>query len=119
MSDSVLRRLADELGLPEVREVDLILPEFRYRAEMPNGVVENEMCPVFRGVVVGTPTPNPDEVDSTEWVPWAEFVESVLSGDRDISPWCRLQVEELNRLGPDPLAWPVADAATLPPAAKL
>jgi isopentenyl-diphosphate delta-isomerase len=119
MSDSVLRRLTDELGLPEVREVDLILPEFRYRAEMPNGVVENEMCPVFRGVVVGTPTPNPDEVDTTEWVPWTDFVESVLDGTRDISPWCRLQVEELDRLGPDPLAWPVADPADLPPAAKL
>jgi isopentenyl-diphosphate Delta-isomerase len=119
MTDSVLRRLTDELGLPGVRTVDLILPEFRYRAEMPNGVVENEMCPVFRGMVVGAPAPNPDEVDSVEWVPWPDFVETVLNGTRDISPWCRLQVEELNALGPDPLAWPVAGPEKLPPAARL
>ncbi|MFD9738283.1 isopentenyl-diphosphate Delta-isomerase [Umezawaea sp. NPDC059074] len=119
MADSVLRRLTDELGLPGVRKVDLILPKFRYRAEMPNGVVENEMCPVFRGIVVGSPSPNPDEVDSVEWVDWTEFAESVLDGSRDISPWCRLQVEELTRLGPDPLEWPVAEAHDLPPAARV
>lgn len=119
MADGVLRRLADELGLPDVAKVDLVLPRFRYRAVMPNGVVENEMCPVFRGVVTGEPTPNPDEVDSTEWVPWTDFAESVLDGTRDISPWCVLQVAELVELGPDPLAWPVANAQDLPPAARL
>jgi isopentenyl-diphosphate delta-isomerase len=118
MADSVLRRLADELGLPGATKLDLVLPRFRYRAVMPNGVVENEMCPVFRGVVTGEPNPNPDEVDSTEWVPWTDFVESVLDGTRDISPWCAMQVAELVRLGPDPLAWPVADTQDLPPAAR-
>ncbi|WNV84129.1 isopentenyl-diphosphate Delta-isomerase [Umezawaea sp. Da 62-37] len=119
MTGGVLRRLADELGLPGVREVDLVLPRFRYRAVMPNGVVENEMCPVFRGVAVGDPDPNPDEVDSVEWVLWQDFVESVLEGTRDVSPWCKLQVAELDKLGPDPLAWPVADAGALPPAVRL
>lgn len=115
----VRRRLIDELGLPGTGDLDLVLPRFRYRAVMANGVVENEMCPVFRGVTTGEPTPNPDEVDSTEWVEWAGFAKSVLSGERDISPWCALQVAELDTLGPDPLAWPIADVAGLPPAARL
>jgi isopentenyl-diphosphate delta-isomerase len=119
MAAGVLRRLTDELGLPDVAKVDLVLPRFRYRAVMPNGVVENEMCPVFRGVATGEPTPNPDEVDSTEWVPWTDFADSVLNGTRDISPWCALQVAELVKLGPDPLSWPVANAQDLPPAARL
>ena len=119
MVDGVRRRLTDELGLTDVGALDLVLPAFRYRAVMANGVVENEMCPVFRGVTTGEPTPNPDEVASTEWVEWAEFAKSVLSGDRDISPWCALQVAELDAMGPDPLAWPIADSADLPPAARL
>lgn len=113
---AVTRRLADELGLP-VRSVELILPRFRYRAVMANGLVENELCPVFRARTGDTPRPNPAEVDAVDWVDWAPFADAVSTGVRDISPWCRLQVEELRALGPDPLAWPVADPADLPPAA--
>lgn len=114
---AVTRRLRDELGLP-VPEVDLLLPRFRYRAEMPGGVVENELCPVFRVTTAATPVPEPAEVDSCEWVDWPSFAEAVSAGRREISPWCRLQVDELVALGPDPLAWPVADPADLPPAAR-
>ncbi|MFD1150006.1 isopentenyl-diphosphate Delta-isomerase [Saccharothrix hoggarensis] len=115
---AVTRRLSDELGLADVR-LDLVLPAFRYRAVMENGITENEMCPVFRGAVSGDPTPNPDEVDSFEWAPWEEFSAAVLAGVRPVSPWCALQVAELVKLGPDPLAWPTGPASDLPPAARL
>ncbi|MFJ6675573.1 isopentenyl-diphosphate Delta-isomerase [Actinosynnema sp. NPDC091369] len=118
MVSAVTRRLADELGLADV-PLELVLPAFRYRAVMENGVTENEMCPVFRGVVATDPEPNPDEVDSFEWAPWAEFAPAVLAGARPVSPWCALQVAELWALGPDPLSWPVASPASLPPAARL
>ncbi|WP_184922469.1 isopentenyl-diphosphate Delta-isomerase [Saccharothrix ecbatanensis] len=118
MDTAVARRLFDELGLKDVT-LDLVLPAFRYRAVMENGVTENEMCPVFRGLVTGDPTLNPDEVDSFEWAPWAEFAPAVLAGARPISPWCALQVAELWELGPDPSAWPVAQPSTLPAAARL
>ena len=117
MAQAVLRRLQDELGM-KCSEPELLLPRFRYRAEM-DGVVENEMCPVFRVLCDDEPTPNPDEVDSTERVAWAEFASSVLDGTREISPWAKLQVAELVKLGPDPLQWPVADRAGLPSAVRL
>jgi isopentenyl-diphosphate delta-isomerase len=117
IADAVARRLADEVGMG-VGELTLVLPAFRYRAVMADGVVENELCPVFRAVTSQRPEPNPDEVDAVEWVSWPEFVRSVLAGDREISPWCRLQVEELASLGPDPLRWVAGDVATLPPAAR-
>jgi isopentenyl-diphosphate delta-isomerase len=115
---AVARRLRDELGL-QVSAIDLILPRFRYRALMPNGLVENELCPVFLAVTSAEPVPAPAEVDAVEWVDWLPFAHAVSAGERDVSPWCRLQVGELVRLGPDPMAWPVADPVALPPAAMM
>lgn len=117
MAQAVLRRLQDELGM-KCSDPELLLPGFRYRAVM-DGVVENEMCPVFRVFSDDEPAPNPDEVDSTERVAWADFAAGVLDGTREISPWSKLQVAELVKLGPDPLAWPVADRAGLPSAVRL
>lgn len=117
LAQAVLRRLQDELGM-KCSDPELLLPAFRYRAVM-DGVVENEMCPVFRVLSDDEPTPNPDEVDSTERVAWTEFAAGVLDGTREISPWSRLQVAELVKLGPDPLAWPIADRAGLPSAVRL
>ncbi|TDD20155.1 isopentenyl-diphosphate Delta-isomerase [Kribbella turkmenica] len=107
--DAVRRRLADELGIVADR-IDLVLPQFRYRAEMPSGVVENELCPVYRVSWTGEPTPNPDEVAAYRWVSWPiDFP--------DLSPWCVLQLDELAALGRGPRDWPIADPADLPPAA--
>ena len=116
--DAVVRRLSDELGLPAPR-VELLLPRFRYRAVMPNGIVENELCPVFRVVTDATPALSPDEVDEYGWMSWALFVSLVSGGELDVSPWCREQVAQLVALGSDPLTWPVADEAELPAAARV
>jgi isopentenyl-diphosphate Delta-isomerase len=117
MRNAVVRRLDDELGIGGAKP-ELVLPRFRYRAVMADGVVENEMCPVFRVVSDVTPDLNPDEVHEVEWVPWDSFAASVLDGTRDISPWCRLQVAELTKLGADPFEWPLGDDIDLPPAAR-
>ncbi|MEJ2857754.1 MULTISPECIES: isopentenyl-diphosphate Delta-isomerase [unclassified Saccharothrix] len=116
-ASAVTRRLAEELGVTGV-SLDLVLPRFRYRAVMENGVVENEICPVFRGRLDRDPVLNEDEVDSFEWVPWADFAHAVLAGVRPISPWCLLQVEELVKLADDPWTWPTAPLTDLPPAAR-
>ncbi|WP_243791901.1 isopentenyl-diphosphate Delta-isomerase [Saccharopolyspora gloriosae] len=115
--DAVLRRLSDELGA-EVGHVDLVLPRFRYRAVMGNGMVENEMCPVFRAIVDVSTDPNPDEVEAVRWTPWAALAAEVAAGTAEISPWAALQITELSALGPDPVRWPVGDPAELPPAAR-
>jgi isopentenyl-diphosphate delta-isomerase len=117
-AQAVARRLRDELALP-VPSADLLLPRFRYRAVMPDGVVENELCPVFRAVCDERPRPAPAEVDEFGWVSWPLFVSLVTGGELAVSPWCREQVDQLVALGPDPLGWPVAAAEGLPPAAAL
>ena len=92
----------------------LVLPRFRYRAVMDNGTVEHELCPVFTATASGDPHPDPAEVEAWEWVPWPQFRDDVLHRRREVSLWCREQVEALPE---DPLSAPAADPAQLPPAA--
>lgn len=49
LTDAVHRRLHEELGVRADR-IEVILPRYRYRAIMVNGIVENEICPVFRAL---------------------------------------------------------------------
>lgn len=115
LEDAVVRRAQDELRL-DVVEVRLVLPDFRYRAEQ-DGVVENEMCPVFTARAVGAISPDPAEIDDFAWVEWDEFSEQVCAGRREISPWCRSQIERLRELGRPGTWWP-ASSLGLPPAAQ-
>ncbi len=94
---AVRRRVKDELGMKSLRIV-LALPDFRYRAEL-NGIVENEICPVYVGVVDGDLAPAPDEVAETTWVKWDVFLAMVRDPASGISPWAVLEAEELERGG--------------------
>ena len=117
LADAVARRAEFELGLV-LDEVRLVLPAFRYRAEF-HGVVENEMCPVFYATARTEPRPNPAEVASVQWLPWADFLRKTLADGSEFSPWCRLQAQQLSALGATPGDWPAADPSALPPAARL
>ena len=98
---AVLRRLAHELGLVGPIDLSPLLPDFRYRAVMDNGIVENEICPVFLArvradVVVD---PDPTEVADHRWVTPDEFRDLIDAGDVPVSPWAALQMRELDAPG--------------------
>jgi isopentenyl-diphosphate delta-isomerase len=88
---AVRRRLHDELGLTP-RDLVPLLPDFRYRAEL-DGVVENEICPVYGARVTEEPVLNRAEVEEWRWVEWEAFVAGELPGG--LSPWAVLQVDRL------------------------
>lgn len=94
------RRLRQELGIENI-ELELALPDFQYRAEF-QGVVENEICPVFIGVCEQEPKPNPDEVAAISWIEWNLFTDAcngITSTALDpLSPWSLLEGKELQRL---------------------
>jgi isopentenyl-diphosphate delta-isomerase len=94
---AVLRRLGHELGIRGEVEVTPLLPDFRYRAVMDNGIVENEICPVFLARVPAgvTVTPDPSEVADHRWVTPAELRALIAAGDVPVSPWAVLQMERL------------------------
>jgi len=107
-ADAVLRRARQELGVT-LRDLTVILPSYRYRAEL-DGIVENEICPVYAARWDGAPlAPDPAEVAATRWLAWADFLAS-LPGE--LSPWC---VEEARQLAASERfrAWlgPVVDLA--------
>ncbi|MGX9138609.1 isopentenyl-diphosphate Delta-isomerase [Corynebacterium striatum] len=90
---AVIRRAHFELGLA-ISEVREVLPDFSYRAVDSSGIVEHEICPVFLVELAPRvePQPNPDEVDSYEWVDPAELIRAAEATPFAFSPW---MVEEL------------------------
>jgi isopentenyl-diphosphate delta-isomerase len=90
--DAVRRRALRELGL-ELGALDVVLPDFRYRAVDASGIVENEFCPVFRAVVDGDPAPAADEVAEWAWVGFDALRASVAATPFAFSPWLALQLD--------------------------
>jgi isopentenyl-diphosphate delta-isomerase len=100
IEDAVHRRAQDELGV-RIEAPRAVLPDFRYRAQMPDGTVENEICPVYVTRLRGEPAPDPAEVDDLRWVPLAGLPGVVAADASTYSPWMREQLDELQRAG-----WP-------------
>ena len=92
-ADAVHRRAVHELGL-ELGELELVLPDFRYRATDAAGVVENEICPVFRTVIDRDPRPATDEVAEWVWADPAAVRAAVAATPFVFSPWLVLQLEQ-------------------------
>jgi isopentenyl-diphosphate delta-isomerase len=91
--DAITRRLQFELGLvPE--KITIVSPKYRYRAEM-NGIVENEICPVYTAIVSSEPKANPKEVEAYEWIDWKEFLIRLDKTSEKYSPWCKEQAKLL------------------------
>jgi isopentenyl-diphosphate delta-isomerase len=95
--DAVHRRADFELGL-QLRDVELALPLFRYRASDASGVVENEVCPVYLAVADGDPDPNHEEVAEFAWVDPMTLGESIRLTPWAFSPWLVLQAQHLEFL---------------------
>ena len=104
--EAAARRLREELGVRLLRST-IALPDFEYRAVAPDGVVENEFCPVLVGAVEDKPDPDPAEVIEYHWAEWTLVVELVRVAPWLISPWAALQVPALAALHPAP--WMLLD----------
>jgi len=96
-ADAVARRVVQELGA-HVSDVEPLLPNFRYRAVMADGTVENEVCPVFSARLVGELDPDPSEVEEFRWVSMAELRDLVATDPEPFSPWMRWQLEQFDHV---------------------
>lgn len=97
MMDAIRRRGQWELGI-DVSGVERRLPDFRYRATDMNGIVENELCPVFTAVTDDAITPRQSEVCEYRWVSLPSLLTAAEAAPWAFSPWMVLQLKELGRV---------------------
>ena len=100
MEAALERRAREELGVT-VADVRCVLPDFRYRAVDPSGVVENEVCPVFMATWTGDAAdlaPDPGEVAEWRWISAHDLDAAVRAAPWALSPWLLEQHEQLRRL---------------------
>lgn len=95
LTEAVHRRVDQELGV-RLSGLTCVLPDFRYRAVAPDGIVEHEICPVYTARTGDTPTPDPSETEQWEWVPWERFRAMVLDTPWALSPWAVKQTRQLD-----------------------
>ena len=115
---AVRRRARDELGL-RLAGVWLLLPAFRYTAVMPNGTMENELCPVLAATTTGQPAPDQAEVSEYRWLSWDGLQAVALGSVCHLSPWCVEQVQMLGAAGIHPRETSEPDPDKLPAAIRL
>jgi isopentenyl-diphosphate delta-isomerase len=92
--EAIARRALFELGIT-VTDLELVLPDFRYRAVDASGIVENEVCPVYRAVTRDAVVPNPAEVCEFAWVDPGSLHAAALEAPYAFSPWLGWQLEQL------------------------
>jgi isopentenyl-diphosphate delta-isomerase len=91
---AIARRASDELGIT-VSSIELVLPDFRYRAIDASGIVENEICPVYRAISTDAVAASPAEVSEWEWVDPASLTAAANAAPYAFSPWLVWQLEQL------------------------
>lgn len=99
--DAVRRRAGHELGL-SVQALELVDPDFRYRAVDASGVVEHEICPVFTARVAGPVRANPDEVMDHVWVDVEDLRTAIRVAPWALSPWLVASAASVPLLGGTP-----------------
>lgn len=92
---AVARRCRFELGV-DIHSITPVYPEFRYRAVAPNGIVENEVCPVYAAQRASPLQINPDEVMDFQWCNLEDVFSGIRATPWAFSPWMVMQAANDN-----------------------
>lgn len=95
MTEAIQRRVLYELGMT-VTDLRCVIPNYRYKTPPYNGIIENEVCPVYIAKSTDKPNPREDEIYNCKWMTW-EALESEALGDNNNSWswWCKDQLKQL------------------------
>lgn len=88
------RRLEEEMGI-----ACPLTPLFtvHYRADVSNGLIENELVHVFGGRFEGEPNPDPGEVEDWRWLSPRQIRDDVDTQPDRYSIWFRKYLSEFGR----------------------
>ena len=89
------RRVKFELGI-KLDNLYEILPDFSYKA-VKDGIMENEICPVFVGFTDEKPIINKDEVETIKWIKWQDFLSEIKQNPRKYSMWSEEETKLLSK----------------------
>lgn len=92
---AVIRRARFELGVQLTSVIKI--SDYRY-CFSKDGVMENEICPIFAGFYDGRVMPNQEEVQNVRWIQWDDWLEETSKYPDRYSPWC---IEETGILASD------------------
>jgi isopentenyl-diphosphate delta-isomerase len=90
-ADAAHRRLRQEMGVACALEP---LFRFSYRAEVPGGLIEDEVVHVFGGLHDGPIEPDPAEVDGYRWIALPELKTDIRNRPDAYTVWFRQYVAE-------------------------
>ena len=83
--NAVIRRTRYELGV----DLSAVLKISNYRyCFSKDGVMENEICPIYAGVCDVNLAPDNDEVNTVKWINWGDWLTEICSKPESYSPWC-------------------------------
>ncbi|HCC0889041.1 TPA: isopentenyl-diphosphate Delta-isomerase [Salmonella enterica] len=93
IEEAIVRRCRFELGV-EITDLAPVYPNFSYRAADPNGIVENEVCPVFAARVTSELQVNSEEVMDYQWSELKNVWKSLHATPWAFSPWMAMQASD-------------------------
>lgn len=91
--EAAARRLGEEFGF--ITPLDEFA-QITYKARDPvSCLVEHEYLHVFRGVYVGEPRPNPDEVSAWRWLALPQVGKCLRRSPQSFTPWFALLFQRI------------------------
>lgn len=95
ITEASRRRLGEEMGFESnLREVF----SFLYRANLEDGLIENEFDHVLVGQFEGIPTPNPSEISEWRWVDVGGLSVDVRRNPENYTCWFHISFERFLRV---------------------
>lgn len=91
---AIARRAHDELGM-KIQNIQKILPDYRYKTPPYNGIIENEICPVFVARAASSVIPNSQEVEAYQWLDWERYEKDLSKNPEKYSYWAKDQYPQL------------------------
>ncbi|MCC8417888.1 MAG: isopentenyl-diphosphate Delta-isomerase [Rickettsia endosymbiont of Bryobia graminum] len=91
---AVHRHAKFELGISNLKQLDLISDNYRYKFSL-NNIVENEICPIYFAISDDNIEINKQEVSRVKLLKCSEFSSYLEQNLNDFTPWCKEEIKIL------------------------
>lgn len=93
---AVIRRVRYELGI--TLSAVFKVSDYRYCFSR-DGVMENEVCPIYAGFYDGSVRPDKGEIEDIRWIRWSDWLREIRNYPDRYTPWCVEETRILDSRG--------------------